>query len=91
VTRPLIFKGNRLVLNYSTSAVGRIRVEMQDPEGTPIPGFEEISCDEIYGDEIIRIVSWKKIPDVSALSGKPLRLRFILKDADLYSFHFTTE
>jgi len=91
VTRPLIFKGNRLVLNYSTSAVGRIRVEMQDPEGTPIPGFEEISCDEIYGDEIIRIVSWKKIPDVSALSGKPVRLRFILKDADLYSFHFTTE
>jgi len=91
VTRPLIFNGSRLILNYSTSAVGRIRVEMQDPEGTPIPGFEEISCDEIYGDEISRIVSWGKNPDVSALSGKPVRLRFLLKDADLYSFRFTTE
>ena len=87
----MIFNGSRLILNYSTSAVGRIRVEMQDPEGTPIPGFEEISCDEIYGDEISRIVSWGKNPDVSALSGRPVRLRFLLKDADLYSFRFTTE
>ncbi len=42
----------------------------------------------IYGDEISRIVSWKKNPDVSVLSGKSVRLRFIVKDADLYSFQF---
>jgi len=28
--------------------------------------------------------------DVSALSGQPVRLRFELKDADLYSLRFTT-
>ena len=40
------------------------------------------------GDEIARVVSWKGNTDVSALAGKAVRLRFILKDADLYSIRF---
>jgi hypothetical protein len=32
--------------------------------------------------------SWKSGTDVSQLAGKPVRLRFELKDADLYSFQF---
>ena len=31
---------------------------------------------------------WKQGPDVGALAGKPVRLRFVLKDADLYSLRF---
>ena len=40
------------------------------------------------GNEIERVVTWKQGSDVSALSGKSVRLRFSIKDADLYSFKF---
>ncbi|MGQ9650201.1 MAG: hypothetical protein ACUVXJ_08830 [Phycisphaerae bacterium] len=88
LTRPLSFKGSRLVLNVSTSAVGSVRVEIQDVTGRPMPGFGLDDCVEIWGDEIERIVSWKGGPDVSRLAGKPVRLRFVMKDADLYSIRF---
>ena len=39
VTRPITFEGSRLEINYSTSAAGSIRVEVQTVDGKPIPGF----------------------------------------------------
>jgi hypothetical protein len=33
-------------------------------------------------------VEWPNGADVAALEGRPVRLRFVLSDADLYSFHF---
>ncbi|MFQ6096616.1 MAG: hypothetical protein ACE5O2_02740 [Armatimonadota bacterium] len=88
VTRPLKFEGKRLMLNYSTSGAGSIRAEIADGEGEPIPGFALDDCPEIYGDAIEEAVRWKSGPDVSALAGRVVRLRFVLKDADLYSIRF---
>ncbi|MDM8005163.1 MAG: hypothetical protein QUV05_03295 [Phycisphaerae bacterium] len=88
LTRPLSFKGSRLVLNVSTSAVGSVKVEIQGVAGRPMPGFGLDDCAEIWGDEIERVVKWKGGPDVSKLAGKPVRLRFVMKDADLYSIRF---
>jgi len=88
VTKPVVFQGRTLFLNYSTSAVGSVRVEIQSMAGTPIPGFELASVKEIYGDELERIVEWSGSTDVSALAGTPVRLRFVMKDADLFSFQF---
>jgi hypothetical protein len=85
LTKPLIFAGNQLELNLATSAAGSIRVEIQDADGKPLNGFV---CSELFGDTIARTVSWKNGQDLSSLSGKPVRLRFELKDADLYSFRF---
>ena len=53
-----------------------------------MPGFSLEECPEIIGDEISRIVSWKGGDDVGSLAGKPVRLRFVMKDADLYSLRF---
>jgi len=88
LTKPFVFKGRSLVINYSTSAVGSIKVEVQDEYGRPIEGFTISDASEIYGDEIGRVVTWKHGTDVSPLAGKPVRLRFIMKDADLYSLRF---
>jgi hypothetical protein len=88
VTQPIVFKGDRLQINYATSAAGGIWVELQDPAGKPLEGFSQADCHEVFGDEIERAVHWKAAGDVSALAGKPVRLRFVLKDADLYSFRF---
>ena len=38
ITKPLIFSGDQLRLNMSTSAAGSIRVEVQDETGRPFPG-----------------------------------------------------
>jgi hypothetical protein len=82
------FKGTKLLINYSTSAVGSIKVEVQDQAGAAIPGFALTEATEIYGDEIERAVSWKHGTDVGRLAGRPTRLRFVMKDADLYSMCF---
>lgn len=88
VTKPLTFEGKELVINYATSAAGSIRVEIQDASGRPISGFALDDALEIYGDEIERTVAWKTGTDMSGLSSKPVRLRFVMKDADLYAMRF---
>ena len=89
VTRPFVCAGGQLRLNVSTSAVGSVRVEVQDRAGRPLPGLGLDDCTEIFADEIDREVRWS---DDSALAGavdRPVRLRFALCDADLYAFRFT--
>lgn len=88
VTKPLVFAGDRLEMNFSTSAAGGIRLEIQDESGTPIEGFALAEAREQIGNEIERVVSWKGGEDVSSLAGRQVRLRFVMKDADLYSFRF---
>ena len=88
VTRPLVFSGSELVLNLSTSAAGSVRIEIQDPTGRAIPGFALADCVEVFGDEIQRVVAFRDGTDVGRLAARPIRLRFVLKDADLYSIRF---
>ncbi len=88
VTKPLTFTGRELALNFATSAAGSIRVEILDESGTPKAGFSLADAQPQIGNEIERIVTWKNGTDVSSLAGKPVRLRFAIKDADLFSFKF---
>ena len=88
VTRPLTFTGKELVLNFSTSGAGSIRVEIQDAAGKPLPGFALADCLEVFGDSLQRVVEWSGGADVSKLAKQPVRLKSILKDADIYSLQF---
>jgi hypothetical protein len=88
-TTPLVtFAGDQLAINYATSAAGSVRVELRDRNNKPIPGFTLRQCSDIYGDEIERVVEWTDGPDVGRLAGKQIRVRFVMKDADLYSLRF---
>ena len=88
VTKPITFTGHQLTINLSTSAAGSVRVEIQDVRGQPVKGFGLDDCPEIFGDSLDRVIHWRQGPDVSQLAGRPVRLRFVVKDADLYSFQF---
>jgi hypothetical protein len=88
VTKSLVFAGKELTLNFATSAAGSIRVELQSGESKPLPGFCLADCDELFGDTLDRTVTWKEKADVRALAGKPIRIRLVLSDADLYSLRF---
>ncbi len=99
VTKPLVFEGNQLVLNFSTSGAGHIRVEFQDVDGQPIEGFALADSPTVYGDNIAYVMRWHKrggkkgqyTSDVSRLAGRPVRLKFAMKEADLFSIRFRNE
>ena len=90
VTKPLVFSGDILVLNYATSGVGSIRVEVQDADGNPITHYTLRDARLMYGDEVDGQVYWSSttVGRVQRLEGRSVRLRFVMKDADLYSFRF---
>jgi len=89
-TKPLVIEGNDLVLNYATSAVGSIRWEILDLHNNPLAGFGVEQTKLLSGDEVehrIHVQKPKHRPD-QALGSRPVKLRFFLKDADLYSMQF---
>lgn len=91
VTRPLTFVGRHLYLNYRTGRGGSIRIELLDDKGTPLTGFTQADAVPMTGDSIDGIVSWKNGTDLSARTGIPVRIRFIMKNADIYSMRFGRE
>lgn len=88
VTKPFTFEGEELELNFATSAAGSVYVEIQDEFGNPIPGYSLADSDEIFGDTLSRMVTWNGSGNVEALADTPIRLRFVMSDADLYSLKF---
>ena len=88
ITKPITFAGSKLTVNISTSAAGGGFVEIQDAAGQPIPGYTLADCIELNTDDLARVVSWKNGSDLSSLAGKSIRLRFRLKDADLFALQF---
>ncbi len=88
LTKPLVFSGDRLVINAATQEGGKLLVELQDADGKPLPGFAAQDCQAFQGDQIAHTVSWKGSGDLTTLAGKPIRVRFVLNNADLYSIQF---
>jgi hypothetical protein len=91
VTRPLVFAGRRLRLNYSTSAAGAIQVEVQDVTGHPLPGLGLDEMAPMFGDELDAAVVWRKGSDLGRIAGRAVRLRFVLRDADLYALRLAED
>ena len=88
ITKPFRFTGDTLFFNFSTSAAGFIKIEILDLQGNNIKGFELENSKELIGNEIEKAVTWQGNPDLTKLMDKPVRLRFVMKDADLYSLRF---
>ncbi len=89
LTKPVTFTGKRLLLNFATGEGGSVRVEVQDANGKPIDGFALADCEPLSGDEIGHAAQWQAGSNLQALASRPIRLRFALKNADLYSLQFT--
>ena len=64
-------------------------MEVQNEDGRPLDGFAMQDCQEIFGDEIERVVDWGSGSGLGALAGKTIRLRFAMQDADLYAVQFS--
>ena len=88
VTKPITFEGDQLELNFATSAAGHVRIEIQDTDGNPLPGFALEECPPHFGDSVSKTITWNGNPNLSEVTNQPVQLFFELKDADLYSFRF---
>ena len=89
ITKPLRFRGNRLVLNIDTEATGYAQVGFVDENGKPVDGFSVDDCIYINGDFIDTEVEWiDKGKDVSSLAGRTLQIVFRMRGCKLYAMQF---
>ncbi|MDA0833228.1 MAG: hypothetical protein O2955_06755 [Planctomycetota bacterium] len=90
VTKPLTFTGSELHLNFQTSAPGSIHIALLDENGNELPEYSREEAAEIYGNDVDRVVTWQSGSDLSALAGTTIRLKFVMRDAHVYSIQFTS-
>jgi len=80
VTKPFVYRGGGLRLNFSTSAAGSVKAWLAgEGEGAPTGAYE------LYGDALDENYPLR---DQEKYVGKTVRLCFELKDADVFSYRF---
>ena len=82
-TVPVHLEGNHLVVNVDASK-GSLEVELLAEDGTPLSGYTRSDCRTISSDSVRHIVQWEQGEKIT--TTKPLRIRFFITDAHLYSF-----
>lgn len=79
-TKPLIFTGDTLLLNFSTSARGSLYAVITDADG------RSLESGELFGDRTDRPVDFGgRLCD---FAEKPVTLRFTMTECDLFSMQF---
>lgn len=86
ITKPLVIKSKNMLANFETATSGYVIVEILDEHGTAIPDFSGQNSLKILGDEIDKKIEWKNEKDLNKLLNKKVRIKFKLKDSNLYSF-----
>ena len=82
VTKPIILPNGELFIN-AASDWGEVVVELLEVDDNSIEGMRSAP---VSADGIRLQVQWPKGNELSRLASKPVRLRFILKNALLYSW-----
>ncbi len=85
MTKPFRFDGDELEMNFRTSAAGYVQVTICDINGRPYEGYQSAF---LFGDKIDRKVDFKEPLDFFKKYDIPVRLRFEMAEADIYSFKF---
>ncbi|MDP6720143.1 MAG: hypothetical protein QGF59_15895, partial [Pirellulaceae bacterium] len=91
VTRPLVVTGKRLLLNVAVHDAGEARVEVLDEQQQAIPGFQLSNSIPNQGQSIEQPAAWRGDAKWEQLTGKRVRLRIRLRNADLYALWTTSK
>jgi len=84
ITKPITFSGRALTINASVTG-GAVQVELQNEGGKAIEGYQATRSDPIRGDSLAHAVTWAGQPSLP--DTRPLRLRFRMRNASLFSFN----
>jgi hypothetical protein len=91
-SRPLVFSGNRLVLNVDTGASGDLQVGLLEGDGRPIAGYGLDDCVFVNGNELRYAVEWVgKGADLAKFAGRPIRLVVRMRGTSLYALQFASK
>ena len=86
LTKPMTFSGDKLWLNADASR-GSISVEVLDENRRPIPDFSKFNSVPLRTDAVRQRVTWgDRLPSLGSIAGKPVRFKFYLHNAKLFSF-----
>jgi len=88
ITPLIIFDGRRLELNVDAGAGGSARLELLDKHGQPVSGYTLEDALPLSGNSLCMPVTWGGKADLEELAGKPIRIRFVMRDCKLYAFQF---
>jgi hypothetical protein len=77
--------GKRLRVNARTGR-GRVAVQVERPDGTPVPGFGLGECRPFTGDSVSGEITWTEATLADLEPDVEIALRFELEDADLFAY-----
>jgi predicted GH43/DUF377 family glycosyl hydrolase len=86
LTRPISFPPGTLHVNANAKG-GSLRIEVIDLQGNSIAGYDRSSNHALTTDSLNHVVQWDAASKLTP-NSEPIRLRFLLNDAKLYSFWF---
>ncbi len=89
-TRPFVLEGDHLEVNLDGSSRGWLKVEILDETMQPLQGFTEQEADRLVGNDVRSVATWGGKRDLSAIRGKPVRLRFVGSSVKLYAFQLAS-
>lgn len=82
-TRPFIWQGEGLCVNVDAGR-GDLKTEILGADGSTVPEFTASKCRSIREDTCSWKISWGADP--RSLDGREVSLRFVFRNADLYSY-----
>ena len=81
ITKPIVLGEQSMTVNFASSALGFLRIELLDINGTPLNGYD---TGRLFGNSISRPCDFKN--SLADLTGKAIRMKITMKDCDFYSF-----
>ena len=86
VTRSENLETPSVTINARTRDGGHVVAEIVDTAGRTLEGFSRSDCRAFQGDELRHVMHWTTTEFTPRQQAAEKRLRFYLKDADLYSY-----
>jgi hypothetical protein len=87
LTYSLNLTSDKVFVNASTKKSGWVRLEVLDPDGKPIAGFNEADCSPINGDSISHPVHWNGAKTGTTIADRRVRIRLTAENADVFSIY----
>ncbi len=85
-TKTFLLPGGSLFVNADVR--GELRAELLDSEGRILAGYSAEDCVPIRIDGIRQMIRWDRAIQLDSLQSWAVRLRFHIRDTDLYAFWF---
>lgn len=86
ISRREVFNTPRVTINAKCAAGGYVTAELVDRNNRVIPGFSRQDCVPFTGDSVRHELTWKTREFPKQLVDKDRKIRFYLRNADLYSY-----